>query len=79
MAAVLDLADDVIEIDCKEMRVFRDRKNPLKVFNDTEVIERYRFPRNVLIRLVELVREDDERPTKRSHSLSALTQVTFHG
>nr|XP_022308063.1 putative nuclease HARBI1 [Crassostrea virginica] len=75
MAAVLYLADDEIERECKRMRVFRDRNNPLEVLNDIEVIERYRLPRNVLIRLVELVREDVERPTKRSHSLSALTQV----
>ena len=38
MAAVLDLADDEIEIECKGMRVFRDRKNLLEVLNDTEVI-----------------------------------------
>ena len=56
------------------MNVFRDRNNPLEVLNDIEVIVRYRLPRNVLIRLVELVREDVERPMKRSHSLSALTQ-----
>ena len=74
MAAVLYLADDEIERECKRMRIFRDRNNPLEVLNDIEVIERYRLPRNVLIRLVELVREDVERPTKRSHSLSALTQ-----
>lgn len=37
MAAVLDL-DDEIEREYKGMRVFRDRKNPLEVLNDTEVI-----------------------------------------
>ena len=77
MAAVLYLADDEIERECKRMRVFRDRNNPLEVLNDIEVIERYRLPRNVLIRLVELVREDVERPTKRSHSLSTLIQVNI--
>ena len=51
MAAVLYLADDEIERECKRMRVFRDRNNPLEVLNDIEVIERYRLPRNVLIRL----------------------------
>ena len=49
MAAVLYLADDEIERECKRMRVFRDRNNPLEVLNDIEVIERYRLPRNVLI------------------------------
>ena len=75
MSAVLYLADKEIERECKTIRVFRDRNNPFEVRNDTEVIERYRLPRNVLIRLVELVREDVERPTKRSHSLSDLTQI----
>ena len=74
MTAVLYLADDKKERECKRMNVFRDRNNPLEVLNDIEVIVRYRLPRNVLISLVELVREDVERPMKRSHSLSALTQ-----
>ena len=74
MAVVLYLADDEIERECKRMRVFRDRNNPSEVLNYIEVIGRYWLPRNVLIRLVELLREDVEHPTKRSHSLSALTQ-----
>ena len=65
MAAVMYLADDEIERECKRMRVFRDRNNPSEVLNDTEVIEMCRLPRNVLIRLVELVREDLERPRKK--------------
>nr|XP_022294334.1 putative nuclease HARBI1 [Crassostrea virginica] len=75
MAAILFLADEERERELKRMRVFRDRKNPLDWLDDVEVIERYRLPRNFLIQLVELVKEDVERPTKRNHSLSALTQV----
>ena len=75
MAAILFLADEERERELKRMRVFRDRKNPLDWLDDGEVIERYRLPRNFLIQLVELVKEDVERPTKRNHSLSALTQV----
>ena len=78
MAAVLYLADDEIARECKRMRVFRDRNNLSEVLNYIEVIGRYRLPRNVLIRLVELVREDVERPTKRSRSLSALTQENIN-
>ena len=74
MAVVLYLADDEIEREYKRMRVFRDRNNPSEVLNYIEVIGRYRLPRNVLNRLVELLREDVEHPTKRNHSLSALTQ-----
>ena len=78
MAAVLYLADDEIARECKRMRVFRDRNNPSEVLNYIDVIGRYRLPRNVLIRLVELVREDVERPTKRSRSLSTLTQENIN-
>ena len=58
--------DDEGEREFKRMIVFRDRKNPLDCLGDVKVIERYRLPRNFLVQLVELVKEDVERPTKRN-------------
>lgn len=77
MAAVflLGLADDEQRQLIRRERVFRDRTNPLDFLNDTEVIERYRLPREFLFRLIDIVREDIEPDTHRSHALSACTQV----
>ena len=77
MAAVflLGLADDEQRQLIRRERVFRDRTNPLDFLNDTEVIERYRLPREFLFRLIDIVREDVEPDTNRSHALSAFTQV----
>ena len=52
----------------RENECFEIEKNPLDCLDDVEVIERYRLPRNFLVQLVELVKEDVERPTKRNHS-----------
>ena len=75
MAAVFLLADDEQRKLIRRERVFRDRTNPLDFLNDTEVIERYRLPREFLFRLIDIVREDVEPDTNRSHALSAFTQV----
>ncbi|XP_062581784.1 putative nuclease HARBI1, partial [Saccostrea cucullata] len=78
MASLLLIADEHLPSNGRKLprpRVFRDRTNPLDFLNDEEVIERYRLPRHFLYRLVELVRGDVERPTNRSHSLPAYTQV----
>lgn len=56
-------------------RVFRDRNNPLDYLNDREVIERYRLPRRYLNEVVNLVKEDMERPTNRSKAIPAVIQV----
>lgn len=55
-------------------RIFRVRTNPLDYLNETEVIERCRLPR-VFCRLIDLVNEDVERPTRRSHPLPTSKQV----
>lgn len=55
-------------------RIFRVRTNPLDYLNETEVIERCRLPR-AFCRLIDLVNEDVERPTRRSHPLPTSKQV----
>ena len=59
----------------KENESVSRSKTSLDCLDDVEVIKRHRLPRKFLVQLVELVKEDVERPTKRNHSLSALTQV----
>lgn len=75
MAAVFLLAEYEQRKLIRRERVFRDRTNPLDFLNDSEVIERYRLPREFLFRLIYLVREDVEPDTHRSHALSPCTQV----
>jgi hypothetical protein len=56
-------------------RIFRDRSNALEVLCDQELMRRYRFPRATILELTELIREDVEHPTRRSHAIPAHIQV----
>ena len=60
-------------------RVFRDRSQVLDTMTDAELIERYRFPSQVILRLVDAVQEDIEPATLRSHAIPAHIQVTLLG
>ena len=59
-------------------RVFLDRRNPLESMNDDKLIARYRFPRHTLLQIVDLVKDDVQRPTARSVPLSPVSQVCLH-
>ena len=57
-------------------RTYRHRPSPLSdTFTDEEIRQRYRFRRNSIAFICNVVRNDIERPTKRNHALSAETQV----
>lgn len=58
-------------------RVFRDRTNPLDLYNDGEMIKRYRFPRATVFELIDLVSPMIQTPTRRSMSISTSTQVKY--
>ncbi len=47
-------------------RVFRERCNPLAEFTDGELYSRYRFDRNGVLFVTELIREEIESQTERS-------------
>ncbi|CAC5388145.1 HARBI1 [Mytilus coruscus] len=51
-------------------RVFRDRPNPLELYNDEDMIKRYRFPRATVLELIDRVSPMIETPTRRSMSIS---------
>ncbi|CAC5423000.1 unnamed protein product [Mytilus coruscus] len=55
-------------------RVFRDRTNPLDLYNDEDMIKRYRFPRATVLELIGRVSPMIETPTRRSMSISTSTQ-----
>ncbi|XP_052217669.1 putative nuclease HARBI1 isoform X1 [Dreissena polymorpha] len=66
---------DVNEQNRRRQRVFRERVNILDELRDEEIIARYRLSREAITYLNETLRVDLEPKTKRSNSLSSLTQV----
>ncbi|XP_062572680.1 putative nuclease HARBI1 [Saccostrea cucullata] len=56
-------------------RIFRDRSEVLDTLTDGELIERYRFPRHVILYLIEEVKDLIQPKTWRSHSIPAHIQV----
>ena len=58
-------------------RVFLDRIYPLGRYADSELIARYRFHKQGIAELTELVRADIERPTSKSNAILPRIQVSF--
>ena len=56
-------------------RVFRDRLNPLDVYDDVDILRRYRFTRPVLLEVIDLLEDDISPFTRRSHAVPATLQV----
>jgi hypothetical protein len=75
MASLLLLDDDMTEHQLRRERVFRDRANPLDYLCDAEIKERYRLPRPFILNLIDMLADDLQRTTKRSHPLPVYTQV----
>ncbi|MGH0167605.1 UNVERIFIED_CONTAM: hypothetical protein FKN15_053095 [Acipenser sinensis] len=59
---------------CME-RVFKDRHNSLENLNNIAVFERLRFHNEDVLTLVEMLKDDLEPATNRSHSIPAIIQV----
>ena len=59
----------------RRQRVFRDRLQPLDIYDDVELIKRYRMPRHVLLKVIDFIRDQVEHPTKRSHATPATLQI----
>ena len=53
----------------------RQRQNPMDIYSNEEFVRRYRFTKDTTTFLVDLVREELERPTLRSCSLPVVLQV----
>ena len=56
-------------------RIFRDRTQNLDTLSDSELICRYRFPRQSIIFLSDLLAPVLQRPTARSKSIPIHIQV----
>lgn len=56
-------------------RVFRDRLNPLDSYSDKKMHKYYRFTRNGVLHVLDLLTPHLHPATDRSHSIDATTQV----
>lgn len=56
-------------------RVFRDRRNPIDIFTDDELIKRYRFSREGIMFITDLLAPEIDHPTRRNHALLPYQQV----
>lgn len=50
-------------------RIFRDRVHPLDLYDDIQLYQRYRFDRQTLLELIDLVRDDLQSGTYRNQAL----------
>ena len=56
-------------------RVFRDRSNPLDMYDDIEMFKKYRFRREGAMFIIDLIEESLQPATQRSQALPASLQV----
>lgn len=56
-------------------RIFRDRTNPLEIYDDEKVLKRFRLPRVVIYELTNEVMEELQYTLPRKGCLSAVMQV----
>ena len=56
-------------------RIFRDRTNPLDIYDDVDVLRRFRIPRYVIFDVIDLIQQDIEPMTKRNHAIPATLQT----
>jgi hypothetical protein len=54
---------------------FRDRTNPLEIYDDLELIERFRFDRRTILQITQLLQNDLESSTFRSKGIPPLIKV----
>ena len=56
-------------------RTYRDRQNSLSFYPDHEIYQRFRFNREKVLFITDLLAEDIEPPTNRSHLDPVLLRV----
>ncbi|XP_064639594.1 putative nuclease HARBI1 [Lineus longissimus] len=70
MAAFLLLREQLVGVRaiCRE-RVFRDRLHPLDEYDDVELYQRYRFDRQTILEVIDVVGDELDPITLRNHAL----------
>ncbi|XP_064646148.1 putative nuclease HARBI1 [Lineus longissimus] len=75
MAAALVVIEEENQRAIRRERVFRDRVHPLDEFNDDQLFRRYRLTRPIILEVIDLIGQDVEHPTRRSHAIPSTLQV----
>ena len=53
-------------------RIFRNRTNPLEIYDDLELFERFRFDRRTILQIAQLLQDDLESSTFRNKAIHPL-------
>lgn len=69
--------DEVYERGMRRERVFRDRTDPLADYDDYELYRRFRFDRQSIVALAELLEPSLQSTTNRSHAIGTVHQVSL--
>ena len=56
-------------------RICRDRTNPLEIYDDLELIERFRFNRRTILQITQLLQDDLESSNFRDKAIPPLIKV----
>jgi hypothetical protein len=59
----------------RRVRICRDIINPLEIYNDLELIERFRFNRRTILQIIQLLQDDLESSTFHSKAILPLFKV----
>ncbi|KAG1714526.1 Rho GTPase-activating protein 21 [Nymphon striatum] len=70
---ILELAE--LHRAMRRKRIFRDRRNPIDIFNDNDLVRRYKFPREDTMFITDLIAPEIEQPTR--HVLLPYQQVVI--
>lgn len=58
-----------------DLRVFKDRQNPLEEYSDNKFVRRYRLSKETFRYLLDLIGPAIEHPTRRNHALLPVEQL----
>lgn len=67
----------LIQRSLRQQRVFRDRTQPLDSLNDSQLISRYRFPRRVILDMIDGVDKQLRPYTTGIHAIPTQPQLLF--
>lgn len=69
--------EDVFEIELPRPRNFRDRNNPIEIFNEIEFLQRYRFSKEAFTYLVHYLNDYLKPKTQRNRALDTNMQLAI--
>ena len=61
----------------RRQRIYKQRRDVLAEYSDSELLERYRFDQAGILFVTDLVKEEIQSATKRSQALTPVTKVTI--